>query len=239
MLLVVAATDREVTPLRTRLTSSTPHAVAGCEVVDGLLDGAPVRLAVTGLARANTAFHLGRLLLAEPPAAVLQVGVGGTFDPDRAPLGTVALATTDAYGDVGVRTDDGWLTTEDLGFALTPEAAAGRFACDVGATEAVAGRLGAPRGPFVTVETVTGTDRAAAELRARHDPLVESMEGAAAAHACTLAGVAFVELRGVSNVVGARERGAWRLDDAIEAVTRAALRAAPTVLDDVGTGAPR
>ena len=48
------------------------------------------------------------------------------------------------------------------------------------------------------------------------------MEGAAAAHICTLYGVPFLEIRGISNLVMDRDRGSWRLERAAEVAARAA-----------------
>jgi futalosine hydrolase len=49
------------------------------------------------------------------------------------------------------------------------------------------------------------------------------MEGAAAAHVCALYGVPFLELRGISNMVGDRDRSTWLIDQAAETAGRAAL----------------
>lgn len=80
MLLVIAATEREASPLRGALASPQRGTVFGVAAWDGRLELVPVRLAVCGLGRASTAFHLARLLL-DRPQAVLQYGVGGAFPP--------------------------------------------------------------------------------------------------------------------------------------------------------------
>jgi futalosine hydrolase len=46
------------------------------------------------------------------------------------------------------------------------------------------------------------------------------MEGAGAAHAALLAGLPAVEVRGVSNPVGPRNRDAWRIGEALAATRR-------------------
>jgi futalosine hydrolase len=47
------------------------------------------------------------------------------------------------------------------------------------------------------------------------------MEGAGAAAAAVLHGVPFVEIRAISNVVGPRDRSAWRIPDALAALHQA------------------
>ncbi|MDP8961450.1 MAG: futalosine hydrolase [Actinomycetota bacterium] len=234
MLLVIAATEREAAPLRAALASQHRVAVFGVAAWEGSLDLVPVRLAVCGMGRASTAFHLARLLL-DPPQAVLQFGVGGAF-ADGPPVGGVALATEDVYADLGVAGEERWLPADVLGIPLLERGDTryyDAFPCAAEPTAAAAATLGAPSGRFVTVETVTGTAERAHELALRHRPIVESMEGAAAAHACALDDVPFVQLRAVSNLVGPRDRSAWRLDEAVQTAVNAACRVASTVLERV------
>lgn len=232
MLLVVAATPREAAPLVSSLVDLSPATVHGVAVGVGSIAGIDVALATTGIGRAGCAFVLSRLLLSEPDA-VLQVGVGGAFE-SALDVGEVALATTDTYADLGVRTDDGWIGPAQLGFPLVERDGAvhdATFPCHREATAAAASVLGVPTGPFVTLETVTSTDESASDLVARYAPLVESMEGAAVAHVCSLTDTPFVQLRAASNVVGRRDRTAWRLDDAIAAAAEAAHRVLPTIAE--------
>ena len=43
------------------------------------------------------------------------------------------------------------------------------------------------------------------------------------AHVCVLHGVPFVEIRGISNMAGERDRRLWRLDEAASAAQRAVI----------------
>ncbi|MDQ3932434.1 MAG: hypothetical protein M3252_06325, partial [Actinomycetota bacterium] len=178
MLLVIAATEREASPLRDVIGSRHRGSVFGVEAWDGRLGHVPVRLAVCGLGRASTTFHVARLLL-DRPQAVLQFGVGGAF-PEGPPVGGVALATEDTYADLGVATEQRWLPADALGIPLLERDGTcyyDTFPCAAEATAAAAKNLDAPTGRFVTVETGTGTAARVHELAHRHRPLAESMEG--------------------------------------------------------------
>jgi futalosine hydrolase len=48
------------------------------------------------------------------------------------------------------------------------------------------------------------------------------MEGYGAARAAADAGLPFAELRTVSNTIGPRDRGTWRIQEALAALTKAA-----------------
>ena len=76
---------------------------------------------------------------------------------------------------------------------------------------------------MLTVSTVTGTTASTDELRRRHpDAVAEAMEGYGVAVAAAQAGVPFAELRTISNPIGPRDRDAWRLREALAALTAAA-----------------
>lgn len=72
----------------------------------------------------------------------------------------------------------------------------------------------------MTVSGVTGTEERAHMLMKRYNPLTENMEGFSLALACLQAGIPFLELRTVSNLVGSRKAEHWKLDDALQALGR-------------------
>ncbi|HEX4789744.1 MAG TPA: futalosine hydrolase, partial [Actinospica sp.] len=78
-------------------------------------------------------------------------------------------------------------------------------------------------GTILTVNTATGTAERAAEMTRRHPEAIgEAMEGYGVAAAAQLADLPFAEVRAVSNLIGPRDRDAWRLDLALAALTAAA-----------------
>lgn len=150
-----------------------------------------------------------------PYTLVVSAGIGGGFAP-AAPVGSTAVASAIVAADLGAQTPEGFASVTDLGFGtawhLPPSPLARR----------VADALGAAYGPVLTVSTVTGTAERAAELAARHpDAVAEAMEGFGVAEAAVRAGVPVLEIRAVSNPVGPRDRAAWRIGEALAALTTA------------------
>lgn len=227
-LLVIAATEAEVSRLTRGLE---PVRGAGpWSVWQGVLGGAPVQVLVTGVGKANTALALGARVPVLRPVAVVQVGVGGAYPGSGLEPGHLAVATREAYGDEGAESRAGLRGLKALGLPLWR--AEGRewyetLPVDPGLCRrlSAAARRVAPcrEGGFVTVSTVTGTADRAARLARRHRAVCESMEGAAAAHACLAFGVPFGEVRGISNPVGPRDRRSWRLREAAAAAQEAVL----------------
>ncbi|HKT05907.1 MAG TPA: futalosine hydrolase, partial [Rugosimonospora sp.] len=148
--------------------------------------------------------------------AVLSAGIGGGF-PGRAGLGATVLATASIAADLGADSPDGYLSLDELGFGNT------RATVHPGLLAALGAVLpGAVRGAVLTVSTVTGTAAVAAELARRYpDAVAEAMEGFGAATAAGQAGVPFAEVRTISNPVGPRDRGAWRIAEALAALAGA------------------
>ena len=69
-------------------------------------------------------------------------------------------------------------------------------------------------GPFVTISEITGTQEKADEMEKRFRGICENMEGAAVAQLCTLYGIPFLEIRGISNLVKQRNKKEWKLSAA-------------------------
>ncbi|BBC34228.1 Futalosine hydrolase [Streptomyces graminofaciens] len=168
------------------------------------------------LAAASTAAALTAAALAGTPyVLVVSTGIAGGFQPE-APVGSLVLADEITAADLGAETPDGFLPVTDLGFgtiAHTPPPALVREAATA---------TGARTGTVLTVSTVTGTAERAAALRTRHPrALAEAMEGFGVAEAAAAHRTPLLELRAISNPVGPRDRAAWRIGEALTALTEA------------------
>jgi len=176
------------------------------------------------LAAASTAAALTAAALdGRPYALVVSAGIAGGFAP-RAAVGSLVLADEITAADLGAETAEGFVPVTGLGFGTVthrPPAALVRE---------VAAATGALTGTVLTVSTVTGTAARAEELRSRHPrALAEAMEGFGVAEAAAAHGVPVLELRAVSNPVGPRDRAAWRIGDALSALTEGFGKLAPVL----------
>ncbi|MEU5774924.1 futalosine hydrolase, partial [Streptomyces venezuelae] len=72
--------------------------------------------------------------------------------------------------------------------------------------------------------------RGTGALRLRHPrALAEAMEGFGVAEAAVLHGLPVMEIRAISNPVGPRDRAAWRIGDALSALSDAFGKFAPVL----------
>ncbi|MEU2788865.1 futalosine hydrolase [Streptomyces sp. NPDC007100] len=193
-------------------------------VVDVLAAGVGPAAAAAGAATALTAAGCGGTRY----DLVISAGIGGGFAPG-APVGTAVVADEIVAADLGAETPDGFVPVTELGFGTvvhTPPPVLVR---------ALAEAAGAACGAVLTASTVTGSAEHAARLAARYPrALVEAMEGFGVAEAAAAQGLPVLEIRTVSNPVGPRDRAAWRIGDALGALS-AACAALPRVLTAAGT----
>jgi futalosine hydrolase len=188
----------------------------GWDLLDAGVGPAPAAASVSA---ALTAARLA----GTPYDLVVSAGIGGGFQPE-APIGSLVVADRITVADLGAETADGFVPVTELGFGTVTHHPP-RFLVRI-ASEAT----GAPAGTVLTVSTVTGTAARAAELRARHPrALAEGMEGFGVAEAAVAHGTAVLEIRAVSNPVGPRDRAAWRIGDALAALTEGFGKLAPAL----------
>ncbi|MFG1920704.1 futalosine hydrolase [Cryptosporangium sp. NPDC048952] len=187
--------------------------------VQAELDAAGVTGLVGGVGPVAAAVSTARALAVEKYDLVVSTGLAGGFS-DRAPIGSVVVASTTRWADLGAATDEGFLDLSGLGLAggdVLPSTG-GRAVTDALSAAGVP----ALTGEILTLSTMTGTDRRGSELAAVHPSAVaEAMEGYGVAWAARAAGVRWAELRAVSNVIGRRDRSAWNIPAAFEALRRA------------------
>ena len=214
------------------MTTSNVLVLAATPLEATLLRSA--NLVITGIGAVNTAHALTQYLATKPkPSLVIQTGIAGAYVPAGVAVGSVLLADTEIYGDLGVLTPDGWRPMEEIGIPLVDASASqparfNYFPLDAALVARAASAAGTSRvartGKFLTVSQVTGVRALGDALYGRFDALCESMEGAAAAHVCALHDVPFLEVRGISNLVEDRNRAKWRIKEAADAAQAVTLR---------------
>jgi futalosine hydrolase len=229
-LLVISATAQEVRPFVDALTAvATPFAWGPSW--EAQAPGGVAVVSVTGVGKANTAAGLALSIERWRPRAVVQLGIGGAFAGSFLSVGMVAVAAVELHLDTGAGEGEAWQSMASLDLPLLPGPPPlyNEMPTDDALSERLAAPSGAPALRFGTSERVTATFEAAERLQRRFDVAVESMEGAAAAQVCRALDVPFAELRGVSNIVGERDKRAWDIPRAVRASTEALLAALPSL----------
>lgn len=182
---------------------------------------------VGGVGAVLAAVNTTKALAAAQYCLVISAGIGGGFS-GRAEVGSLVVGTEIVAADLGAETPEGFLSLDKLGFGFT------RIQTDAGLVERVTkalrlAKLPVNNGSVLTVSTVTGTAETAIELAARiKDASAEGMEGFGVGLAALDHGLPVLEIRAISNLVGPRDRSAWRIEEALDV-----LEAACEVLAEV------
>ena len=174
----------------------------------------------TGVGVLHATHALTSRIREQRPDLVIQAGIGGTFDTTRHPVGSVVAIRREAQADLGVMEADGWRDVFSMGFA-DPSALPYLDGWLVNPHDYLLDGSRLPLATGVTVNRVSSDPSWIGSMNARLLPDVESMEGAALHFVCLTESVPFLQIRGVSNAVGVRDKSAWRIGDALEGARRA------------------
>lgn len=225
-ILVVAATEAEVAPLVASLRAAAGRSPRLQSFTHGTR---AVDILTTGVGMVATAAWCSGIFARERYDLVLNAGVCGSFRP-ALPPGHVVHVTTDRIADLGAEDGDAFLTVHDLQLLGEDEFpfTRGRLVNSAPPSSTTLQELSIA--DAITVNTAHGNDLTIARAVERYNPHVESMEGAAFMYACLVHGMPFAQIRAVSNIVERRNRAAWKMPAAIDALGAAILK----VIEDAG-----
>lgn len=178
--------------------------------------GARFDVALVGVSKANAAAGTARVLDPQRHAAVLSVGIAGALPRPGGVLANRSVVVADrcAHADEGMRSPTGFVNLAQMGFPLSDEPDQAH-PCTPGIVE-VLRPLADAVGPIATVSICSATDALAAEIAGRTGAIAETMEGAAVALVASRLGVAFGELRTISNPTGDRSTQTWDIRGALD-----------------------
>ena len=198
-ILIIAATEMEIKPLM------TAH-----EKADYL---------ITGVGSPATVYHLLKKITAKKYDIVFQIGVAGSFN-ESLQLGEVVLVNADCFADLGAFEQNQFLSLFDLNlndsdaFPLTKGWLKNEFE-NIEGLKYVKG---------ITVNSLTDEANKVCLFKEKYQAEIESMEGAALHFVCLQEQIPFLQIRGISNFVGERDKTKWQLKAAIENSNHAALQ---------------
>lgn len=161
---------------------------------------AGVEVFACGVGPVEAAAATARKLALGSFSAVVNAGIAGAFR-GSARVGEARIVVDEALAGLGLEGGGA--------FSLPGDATlVDRIAVDPAFLHRCADSA-IPHARGLTVAQVTATDATARALRERYGADVESMEGFAVLRASALAGIPALEVRGISNYVGARETAEW------------------------------
>ena len=168
----------------------------------------------TGIGMLASGVKLTQLATTHKPDLIIQMGIAGSYSK-KEPLGKVMIIASESIADLGVRENDTFKDLFETGLQKENEAPFKKRkltnptirSLNVLKSDLVAG---------VTINEITTSAKRIKEIIAAHNPVLESMEGAALHYVGSLTKTPFIQIRAVSNYVGERNKAKWKLKESVE-----------------------
>ena len=214
--LVVSSTLFEIAALIER---ETGRRAEGLGTAGTLTNGTWCDFLVSGVGPVACGVHVTRALATGRYDQIIQAGIGGSFVADL-PIGSVVVVSEEAFGDLGAESNGSFLDLFEMKL-LSKDQAPFIDRLLVAPTWELSALNGVPRVRAVTLSRVLSEPHSISWIKERYSPQVANMEGAALFYAALLQGVPFLSIRAISDLVGPRDRGTWKIAEAVSTLDRA------------------
>lgn len=195
------------------ITSATKFEVRPLKELVKSKDWQNIRFHDAGVGILQSTFSIQKMMWAEKPDFIIQVGIAGTFDLNCI-LGDVVLVEEEFLGSCGVEENGEWLDIFNLNLLQPNYAPFQKTGLKNPFTEKY-NLLQLPAIKAITIDEISTNKERIDKLKNKYECKIESMEGAAL-HYCGLQyQIPFLQIRGVSNYVGERNKQNWKIDEAI------------------------
>ena len=204
--LVIAATDRELSGLK-EISFTRPSL--------------KVHTAVTGVGILPSTYAIMQLIARLKPDLIIQVGIAGSFNPTLV-LGTAVTVRQEILADMGVYETDGYHDIFELGLAEenVPPFEQGAI---VNHHDHLIESASLPAVSAVSVNEISTSAEKIKLFAEKYKADIESMEGAALHYVCAMQQIPFIQIRGISNLVGERDKTKWKIPESMLAATNACI----------------
>ena len=175
---------------------------------------------ITGIGMTAATYALTKQLSIKRPGLVIQAGVGGSFD-SRFPPGSVVVVKKETIADQSVIELGKLKTLFDLKLVRQdqPPFTNGWL---VNKNELLK-KINLKKITGISVNEITTAEQKIRFYTRKFNPVIESMEGAALHYVCLMERIPFIQLRGISNYVGERDKKKWKIKEAVTNLNNALI----------------
>lgn len=214
-ILIVAATSKEAEFL---LKGKQAPSMGKALPLKGLSHAIRYDLLITAPGIHQTTWNMAKVLAGKSYDLAINIGIAGASDPNLKPVRVVQVLS-DCFADWGAEDSDGKiLDSFQLGFIKPNEKPFKKGMLHASFKKKLSCLAAIPSANGITVNTATGTERRKRVLLEKYGEGIESMEGAAFFYACAMTKTPSLQIRSVSNMTGKRNRKAWKIKEAIDAL---------------------
>ncbi len=208
-ILLVAATWMEVNLLVDELEKTGERSHLFKEYCLGDIN---VDILIAGIGPTFTTFHLTNTLKEKKYNKVINIGIAGSLTRELK-IGEVVNVVFDEFADLGIETQNEFLTLFEAGFMNINE-----YPFENGVLKATHsnGWIDLKKVRGITTNRSHGSQSSIVHLLSKYPAHTESMEGAAVFYVCKWMGVDCFQIRSISNYVEPRDSSKWNIPLALE-----------------------
>ncbi|MFI5131208.1 MAG: futalosine hydrolase [Chitinophagales bacterium] len=181
-----------------------------------------IDILITGIGLTASTYALIKQIDIKKPGLVIQAGIAGCFDKNIA-LGSVVVIKQDTIADQTVIENKQLTTMFGLGLIKLNQAPYSKGWLINPHQELIKKtKLKTLKG--VSVNHITTGKQMIRLYQKKFNASVESMEGSALHYTCLMERIPFLQIRGISNYVGERNKNKWKMKDAINNLNAVLVR---------------
>lgn len=205
------------------ITSATAMETAQLQqnIHNDILQKHSIEYHISGVGVLCSTYALTDLLIKNKPDLIIQTGIAGTYN-GKEDIGKVFVMHSDCLGNTGVWENNEWNDIFDNGFADS-------FAPPFSDKKLINPWLKKfpvtlPQVNGITVDEITTDTHRIPILKNKYQADTESMEGAPFHYVCLMQHIPFLQIRGISNEVGVRDKSLWKITSALSNVSEEIIR---------------
>lgn len=198
------------------ITAATAMEIEPFRVLQDNFDGIVIDYLLTGVGAISTAFALERYISSSSPTLLIQIGIAGAYG-DKLKVGSAVAVLEEYMSDMGVFEKDGYKDIFDMGLIEKNEFPFLNSALR-NPNEIILSKSSLPMVKGMGVNEISTSPEKINLFKEQYGVDIESMEGNAFHYVCLMNKIPFIQLRGISNKVGERNKSLWEINKSLTAV---------------------
>lgn len=198
------------------ITAATAMEIEPFRVLEDNFEGIAIDYLLTGVGAILTTFALERYISNSSPALLIQIGIAGAYG-DKPKVGSAVAVFEESMSDLGVFEKNGYKDAFDMGLI---EKNKFPFLNSVlrNPNESMFSKSSLPLVRGMGVNEISTSPAKIKLFREIYGADIESMEGNAFHYVCLMNKIPFIQLRGISNKVGERNKSLWEINKSLTSV---------------------
>jgi futalosine hydrolase len=208
-ILLIASTEAEIAPF---IKFSADRRI---KQINGIyeIEGHNLSICITGVGGVATTYSLTRQLASKQYDLAIQAGIAGSYNYSLS-IGDIVLVDSEIFADLGADDNGKFLDVFSLGLVNADDSPFSSSKMYMLEHKYIPQLIPAVSG--ITINTTTGSQDVVTAMKARYNPDIESMEGAAFFYTCIKEGIPFAQIRAISNYVEPRDKSKWNIPLAVK-----------------------